>query len=110
MLKHIFKIIIIITTSILHTNCSTLKNISIYHDIHQGRQLNIQEIQSIHIGMSKNEIFLNIGSPTLQDVFGSNIWYYIYYHQKRNGIITQQTYILKFNKHDILIDLTHNFT
>lgn len=109
-LKVISNTIIIIITIILNVNCSMLKNISIHHDITQGHHLNAQEIQKICIGMNKNEILYNIGSPTLQDLFESNIWYYIFYHQKHNKIIEQQTVILKFNKNDILINIQHHCT
>lgn len=105
-LKKILNIIIITIITIIHVNCSTLKNISNYnYNIDQGNYLNTQDIQKIHIGMTKNEISQNIGSPTLQDIFEPNIWYYIHYQQNRNDIKKQQIFILQFNKYDILINL-----
>lgn len=110
LLKKTLNITIITIIIIFNINCSTLKNISKYHDINQGNYLNTYDIQKIHIGMTKNEISHNLGLPTLQDLFGLNIWYYIHYHQYQNGIIKQTTLILKFNEHDILINLKNKST
>lgn len=106
--KKILNIIIIIII-IFNINCSTLKNISQNQEITQGNCLNIYDIKKIHIGMTAQEISNNIGLPTFQDLFEPNKWYYIYYHKNHNGIIQQQTFILEFNKKDILIALQNKY-
>lgn len=108
-LKNILNIILIIIIIVFNIRCSTLQNISNkYHDTDQGHYLNTYDIQKIHIGMTKAEISYNIGSPTLQDLFGENKWYYIYYHRYHNKIVKQQIFILKFDENNTLIDLKNN--
>lgn len=103
-LQNILNITIIIAT-VLNTSCSILqKNISKNYNIKQGNHLKAHDIQKIHIGMTKPEISHAIGLPTLQDLFETNIWYYIYYNHHHHAIKELQTITLIFDKNNILID------
>lgn len=109
--QNILNKVAILIIIINNTSCSTLtlQNISNkYDNIYQGNYLTTYDIEKIHIGMNKSEISQKIGLPTLKDIFGENVWYYIYYHQFHNKIIKQQNFMLKFNKNNILIELKNN--
>lgn len=76
-------------------------------DIEQGILLTTQDIQKIHIGMTKTDIFSCIGTPILQDLFELNTWFYIYYHYYVDGQFKSQTIKLIFDSNDMLINMNN---
>lgn len=74
--------------------------------VKQGIYLNKEDIQKIQIGMTKSEILSNIGSPpTLKNIFGSNIWYYVYHYTSDTNQLQYCTIILKFDLNDNLCNI-----
>lgn len=88
--------------------CKILNHyISTNLNIKQGIYLTAQDLQKIQIGLTKSEIFSNIGYPILQDLFEKNKWYYVYYHYYSHNHTQHQTLALTFDSNDILICISN---
>lgn len=102
------KIIIIFLIMIFNVGCNILQYyISNQSDIEQGIYLTKKDMQKVKIGMTKNEVCNNIGSPVLQDLFKINIWYYIYYHFYVNNQSDVQIIELIFNSNNVLTTINY---
>ncbi len=56
-------------------------------DVHQGNVVTSEMLESLHEGMTKNQVIFLLGSPTLRSVFHENEWDYTYYLNPRMGDI-----------------------
>lgn len=52
-------------------------------DVDQGNIIDAQSLSRLQVGMSKEEVERNIGSPLLKDMFHRNRWDYVQYY--KNG-------------------------
>jgi outer membrane protein assembly factor BamE len=48
-------------------------------DVQQGNKLEPQDIESIQVGMTRNQVKFLLGTPVVTDVFHEDRWDYIYY-------------------------------
>lgn len=67
------------------TGCSGFSLTPYRPDVHQGNVVTSEMIESLHEGMTRNQVLFLLGSPTLKSVFHSNEWNYTYYLNPRNG-------------------------
>ncbi|MBS4846020.1 MAG: outer membrane protein assembly factor BamE [Burkholderiales bacterium] len=54
-------------------------------DVHQGNVVTSEMLESLHEGMTKNQVIFLLGTPTLISSFHKNEWDYIYYLNPRIG-------------------------
>jgi len=48
-------------------------------DVQQGNKLEPKDIESVKVGMTRNQIRFLLGTPIVADVFRDDRWDYIYY-------------------------------
>lgn len=88
---------VLITTLILvglalgNPGCSAYKI-----DIRQGNTLDPEIIESLRVGMSKQQVVFLMGTPLVQDPFHTNRWDYAYTFQPGGGKMTSQHVSLFF--------------
>jgi len=66
-------------------------------DIQQGNKLTKEDVQSIKLGMSQEEVQDILGTPTLNAIFRKDRWYYIYYNKPAYGKIQKNHLIIYFS-------------
>ncbi|AFP85704.1 small protein A (tmRNA-binding) [secondary endosymbiont of Heteropsylla cubana] len=101
------KIISTVFVVILISGCSMFKNIIYHPDINQGNYLILSNVSRVRIGMTKQQVVYILGRTIMHDPFDSNTWYYIFRRASGYKNISQETLILTFNDHDVLIDINY---
>lgn len=99
------RLLIILFFMIFVSGCSQLNKLIYKPDINQGNYLSDSEVSKIHKGMSQKEVIAILGSPMLDDPFGTQTWFYIFRQQTGHQNATQQSLILEFDKSGQLIDI-----
>ncbi len=67
-------------------------------DVHQGNIVTSEMIESLHEGMTRNQVLFLLGSPTLRSTFHQNEWDYVYYLEPRNGEVQLRRLTVKFDE------------
>lgn len=81
----------------------------VYHpEINQGNYFSNNDFEKIKKGMTQQEVISILGTPMLKELFGQNIWYYIFRQQPSHGEVKQKTLILIFDHNNFLIDIKNN--
>ena len=89
---------ILITTLVLLGLALGIQSCSYYRvDIRQGNTLDQETVDSLRIGMSKQQVIFLMGTPLLQDPFHANRWDYVYTFQPGGGEMTSQHVWLQFD-------------
>jgi outer membrane protein assembly factor BamE len=84
--------------------------ISIYKaDVHQGNILTPQMLESLKLGMNKQQVRFLLGTPSIIDPFHPERWDYIYSEQKGRNERVQHKLMLIF-KDDKLVSLEQDLT
>ena len=65
-------------------------------DIRQGNTLEQETVDSLRLGMTKQQVIFLMGTPLLQDPFHANRWDYVYTFQPGGGKMTSQHVWLQF--------------
>ena len=65
-------------------------------DIRQGNTLDQETVDSLRVGMTKQQVIFLMGTPLLQDPFHANRWNYVYTFQPGGGEMTSQHVWLQF--------------
>ena len=71
----------VVALVMLTTGCSTLEKVVYRPDINQGNFLTPTEVAKLQEGMSKQQVIYLLGTPLVQDPFGSDTWFYIFRQQ-----------------------------
>ncbi|WP_127958888.1 outer membrane protein assembly factor BamE [Serratia microhaemolytica] len=87
------------------TGCSTLEKAVYRPDINQGNYLTASDVAKVHTGMTQQQVAYVLGTPMMQDPFGTQTWFYVFRQQPGHKTITQQTLTLTFNSAGILTDI-----
>jgi outer membrane protein assembly factor BamE len=90
---------------VMLTACATLQKIVYRPDINQGNWLSSGDAARIHKGMTQQQVAYTLGTPMMEDPFGSSTWFYIFRQQSGRESATQQTLILTFDKNATLVDI-----
>ncbi len=99
------KLSILVLTGLLLGGC-----FSIYRtDVHQGNILTPQMLESLKLGMNKQQVRFLLGTPSIVDPFHPERWDYIYSEQKGRSERVQHKLMLIF-KQDKLISLEQDLT
>ncbi|MGK2946099.1 MAG: outer membrane protein assembly factor BamE [Candidatus Malihini olakiniferum] len=102
----------IIATMILMltTGCSTLERLVYFQDINQGNYLTPINVAKIYTGMTKQQVTYILGTPMMQDPFGSDTWFYVFRQQPGHKTVKQQTLTLTFSQDGILTNMKNQPT
>ncbi|AWK14031.1 outer membrane protein assembly factor BamE [Candidatus Fukatsuia symbiotica] len=90
---------------ILVTGCSTVEKVVYQSDINQGNYLSSTDLEKIHKGMTQQQVAYILGTPMLQDPFGTKTWFYVSRQQLGHREITQRTLTLVFDANNKLDDI-----
>ncbi|CDG47498.1 outer membrane protein assembly factor BamE [Serratia symbiotica] len=89
----------------LSAGCSTFEKVAYRPDINQGNYLTPTDVAKIQKGMTQQQVAYTLGTPMLQDPFGTQTWFYVFRQQPGHEGITQQTLTLTFNSAGVLTDI-----
>lgn len=89
----------------LSAGCSTFEKVVYQPDINQGNYLTLADEVKIQKGMTQQQVAYTLGTPMLQDPFGTQTWFYVFRQQSSHKDITQQTLTLTFNSAGVLTDI-----
>ncbi|MGQ8776222.1 outer membrane protein assembly factor BamE [Serratia sp. NA_112.1] len=89
----------------LSAGCSTFEKVVYRPDINQGNYLTSTDVAKIQKGMTQQQVAYTLGTPMLQDPFGTQTWFYVFRQQPGHENITQQTLTLTFNSAGVLTDI-----
>lgn len=87
----------------LTAGCSTFEKVVYRPDINQGNYLTSTDVAKIQKGMTQQQVAYTLGTPMLQDPFGTQTWFYVFRQQPGHEDITQQT--LTFDSAGVLTDI-----
>ncbi len=91
----------------LTAGCSTLERVVYRPDINQGNYLTTTDVAKIHTGMTQQQVAYTLGTPLMNDPFGTSTWFYVFRQQPGHENATQQTLILTFNGSGVLTDVVN---
>ncbi|MBG6244738.1 outer membrane protein assembly factor BamE [Candidatus Symbiopectobacterium sp. 'North America'] len=94
----------------LTAGCSTLERLVYRPDINQGNYLTPADVAKIHTGMTKQQVAYTLGTPMMQDPFGSDTWFYVFRQQPWHEAVKQQTLTLTFSQDGILTNVKNQPT
>ncbi|CPR14240.1 outer membrane protein assembly factor BamE [Brenneria goodwinii] len=94
----------------LTAGCSTLEKVVYRPDINQGNYLAPGDIAKIHTGMTKQQVAYVLGTPMMQDPFGSDTWFYVFRQQPGHESVKQQTLTLTFSAEGVLTNIDNKPT
>ena len=94
----------------LTAGCSTLQRLVYRPDINQGNYLAPADVAKIHTGMTKQQVAYILGTPMMQDPFGSDTWFYVFRQQPGHEAVKQQTLTLTFSHDGVLTNLKNEPT
>ncbi len=87
----------ILITAFVLFSLSLAQGCSFYKiDIRQGNTLDEEVINSLRVGMSKQQVVFLMGTPLVQDPFHPNRWDYVYTFKPGGGKMTSQHVCLYF--------------
>lgn len=89
----------------LTAGCSTFEKVVYRPDINQGNYLTPTDVAKIHKGMTQQQVAYTLGTPMMQDPFGTQTWFYVFRQEPGHEKITQQTLTLTFDSAGMLTDL-----
>lgn len=91
----------------LTAGCSTLERVVYRPDINQGNYLTPTDVAKIHTGMTQQQVAYTLGTPLMNDPFGTNTWFYVFRQQPGHENATQQTLIMTFDSNGVLTNLVN---
>ena len=77
-------------------------------DVQQGNILDKKTVDQLEPGMTKHQVLVLMGSPSVHTPFNQNRWDYVSTQQHRGGPIKIRTFTLTFNN-DTLVRTEGNF-
>ncbi|MBN2690084.1 MAG: outer membrane protein assembly factor BamE [Gammaproteobacteria bacterium] len=66
-------------------------------DVQQGNIINKQQMQRLHVGMTKTQVRSILGNSILNDSLNDNVWNYIHTNQIDGGLIKEKKLTLYFS-------------
>ena len=94
---------ILITTLVLAGLVMGNHGCSAYRiDIRQGNTLEAEVVDSLRVGMSKQQVTFLLGTPLVRDPFHPNRWDYVYTFKPGGGEMTRQHVSLFFEGDELV--------
>jgi len=73
----------------------TLGTACVYQvDVQQGNKLEAQNVESIEIGMTRNQVRFLLGTPVTADPFHDDRWDYVYYFRQGRSKQPEQRWLI----------------
>ncbi|MCG6887047.1 MAG: outer membrane protein assembly factor BamE [Proteobacteria bacterium] len=73
-------------------------------DIQQGNSIDMEDVNSLRTGMTRQQVVFLMGTALVQDPFESNRWDYVYTFQPGGGDITKEHLTLIF-ENDVVTEI-----
>lgn len=93
--------------AIILSGCS-LENLVYRPDINQGNFITQKQIETLKIGMTKEQVQFVMGTPMLSSIYENNIWYYVFREWPTHENVSQQLYTLTFDAQNQLSKVEHS--
>lgn len=77
-------------------------------DVQQGNLLTKDKVDQLKPGMTKRQVLVLLGTPSVSTPFDQSRWDYVSTHQKRGGKVSIRTFTLSFNN-DTLVRTDGDF-
>ena len=93
----------------LLSGCSVVERLVYKIDINQGNYVEQKSIDTLHVGMTKEQVSFVLGTPMLVEQSDPNTWYYVYYHKPGHNKPIQKNLIATFDTQNKLMSLTGDY-
>ncbi|WP_225639395.1 outer membrane protein assembly factor BamE [Candidatus Profftia sp. (ex Adelges kitamiensis)] len=103
------KILISTTIIILIIGCSTFKQLVYYSNINQGNYITKTDMDKIYIGMTQEQVIYTLGTPIIQDPFGSSTWFYVFRQQLGHAVMSQRILTITFDNKGFLVKIKKDY-
>ncbi|MEY3996332.1 MAG: hypothetical protein RL344_675 [Pseudomonadota bacterium] len=84
--------------SLIFSGCTVYKK-----DIAQGNKLEIEQVNSLKVGMTRQKVQQILGTPLLQDIFNQQRSDYVHRHVSKTGEIEQEVLTVFYNASNQLL-------
>lgn len=101
-------LVVAVLSIILMTGCFMAEQLVYRPDVNQGTYLSDGDLAKIKKGMTQQQVVYTLGTPTIKEPFGQQVWYYIFRQQIGHEKVKQQTLTLIFDRNAILINIKNN--
>lgn len=106
-MKRIITLLMISCSSFILSACS--QSTWLYRvNVQQGNIITIDMLNSVKMGMSKENVCERLGPPILSNAFNQNRWTYVYTLKPSRGKFVQRKLILYFAQDRVIKILTQN--
>lgn len=72
------------------------------YPVQQGNYVTEQQVSLLKVGMAKDQVAAQIGSPVTSFIFESDSWQYVYQEYKNNKLANSYIVNVNFDKNDRL--------
>ncbi len=93
----------------LISGCSVIEKLVYRIDINQGNYLEQSDIDTLRMGMNKEQVRYVLGSPMLVEPSYPDTWYYVYYQQPGHEDSVQKNLILAFDAQNKLTGMKGDY-
>lgn len=104
--KHITAVSLILVTL---TGCSWANKLVHRIEINQGNYIDLNAVQALKFGMSKEQVKFLLGQPMLIESGYPNTWYFVQWIKQGHQKPEQKEIILNFDDEDSLVGMTGDF-
>jgi len=77
-------------------------------DIQQGNKLEPQDIESLKIGMTRNQVRFLLGTPVVSDLFRNDRWDYVYYFRRGGSDTPERRWLIVWFEDDLVREIERN--
>ncbi|MGA9573727.1 MAG: outer membrane protein assembly factor BamE [Lysobacterales bacterium] len=96
MTRYLFLALIAVLT--LNTGC----NIIYKQNVQQGNAIEQEDLDQIHLGMTKKQVAYLLGTPAVQDPFHKDLWDYISLFSRRGGEPVRRLVTFRFENDQLV--------
>lgn len=79
-------------------------------DVQQGNKLEPQDIESVEVGMTRNQVRFLLGTPVVTDVFHDDRWDYIYYFRAGKSKRPERRWLIVWFDENIVREVQRDVT
>ena len=83
------------------SGCSILEKLVYKIDIPQGNYVEDNQVETLRVDMTKEQVTFVLGSPMLVDSFDRDVWNYLYRFKTGRGEVTTKELVLTFSGNNL---------
>ncbi len=84
----------------------TLTSACVYQvDVQQGNKLEEKSIETIEVGMTRNQVRFLLGTPVAADPFHDNRWDYVYYFKQGRSKNPERRWLIVWFDGDVVTEI-----